>query len=816
MNQSLKNRVILFSGPNFLALTFLEYAISKNFTVNICSKNLTDWKKSSNHIAQKNRFTLSSELDIDFLSKANYILCFNGFDKEINKFKILSETKTLVITPFEKYDQYSKVIPQGDNIAAIYLGDVIGPRINLSSSLLINQVLNEVINKNKITLPVGELFYPIFTFDVIKEIFNFMFSFGPYGKEVLLLGEQTFPSSIWQISKNIYPNLILNYDTHKIDRKLPSGIEKKTIFSDLRSSLKETYGWLSISDGSKNRYISTKTKTLVKPQNSIYKFSKIAISTFLLLIFLPFILFGVASAFYYSAYKNFNFNKLAITTPILIVSRESAKLMSPFPMIGKYYKEVVFMSEIGILGDKAFGAISPVAKTLNNLANRILGNQIYDIGDVLLNTDNSIKQVYVLIEDLENLINKQEYMSLYSRNEIVKFLDFPKIKLLVGEFQNIIINIPNILGGTKTKTYLLLFQNNMELRPTGGFIGSYGLLKFEKGRLVDITVSDVYSADGQLKGHVEPPSPIREYLGEAGWYLRDSNWDPDFPVSARRAEWFLDKEIGVMVDGVIAIDLSPVKDILAVTGPIFLSDYNMDITSENLYEKTQQEVESNFFAGSRKKASFLTSLSRNLLNRFSDSEQGERVLILKEIFNNLEKRHIQIYLHDNKSQLSIEKLNWDGSVKTPTCKDECFGDIAGVVEANLGVNKVNQFITREIGFETLIDEKYIYRKLKVLIKNSANVSLGPSGRYRVHIRVIRNSEAEIDKDGQFVEILPNSSELVEFNWKSEIPPNFDINKYKFYFRKQAGVTDFPFSLTVMGKNLYNGQLDRDLFVNYEK
>ena len=158
----------------------------------------------------------------------------------------------------------------------------------------------------------------------------------------------------------------------------------------------------------------------------------------------------------------------------------------------------------------------------------------------------------------------------------------------------------------------------MELRPTGGFIGSFGLITFDGGRLSDLTVNDVYTADGQLNGHVEPPLPIKNYLGEASWWLRDSNWDPDFPTSAKRAEWFLDKELGKKVDGVIATDLYPIKEILKVTGSVFLSDYNSTITSENLYETTQNEVQNNFFPGTHKKASFLTALSRSLLGELTD------------------------------------------------------------------------------------------------------------------------------------------------------------------------------------------------------
>ena len=65
----------------------------------------------------------------------------------------------------------------------------------------------------------------------------------------------------------------------------------------------------------------------------------------------------------------------------------------------------------------------------------------------------------------------------------------------------------------------------------------------------------MYALDGQLKGHVDPPAPMRDLLGQEHWYLRDSNWDPDFKESAARAAWFYEKEGGVPVDGVIAINV---------------------------------------------------------------------------------------------------------------------------------------------------------------------------------------------------------------------------------------------------------------------
>ena len=158
------------------------------------------------------------------------------------------------------------------------------------------------------------------------------------------------------------------------------------------------------------------------------------------------------------------------------------------------------------------------------------------------------------------------------------------------EGEKISQRLPYLLGNDKTKTYLILFQNNMELRPTGGFIGSFSLVKFSKGKMVDMPVYDVYTADGQLKGYVEPPTPIRDFLGEANWFLRDSNWDPDFAISAQRAEWFLNKELEIGVDGVVGIDLEIIRSLIKIVGPIKLIDFNQTIDENNMNDVIQKEV----------------------------------------------------------------------------------------------------------------------------------------------------------------------------------------------------------------------------------
>src|SRR3990167_10266618 len=88
------------------------------------------------------------------------------------------------------------------------------------------------------------------------------------------------------------------------------------------------------------------------------------------------------------------------------------------------------------------------------------------------------------------------------------------------------------------KTFLILFQNNLELRPGGGFIGSFGILKVRDGSIPDFSVHDTGNFDGRIPSTTPPPYPMRETLRIDSWKLRDSNYSPDFRENATWAEIF--------------------------------------------------------------------------------------------------------------------------------------------------------------------------------------------------------------------------------------------------------------------------------------
>ncbi|NIV30646.1 MAG: DUF4012 domain-containing protein, partial [Anaerolineae bacterium] len=113
---------------------------------------------------------------------------------------------------------------------------------------------------------------------------------------------------------------------------------------------------------------------------------------------------------------------------------------------------------------------------------------------------------------------------------------------------------PELLGADGPRTYLILAQNDDERRPTGGWISGLGLVTVEQGKISDVSFSDSWMVDNLQVPHEIPPESMYRTLWAEIWLFRDANWSPDFPTAAQVAESILQRDQGIAVDGVIAVD----------------------------------------------------------------------------------------------------------------------------------------------------------------------------------------------------------------------------------------------------------------------
>ena len=521
------------------------------------------------------------------------------------------------------------------------------------------------------------------------------------------------------------------------------------------------------------------------------------------------------------------------------------------------------LSEIGRKSAAAAETAIPLGENYLALIETILKDGNFDFATGISKIANQQKELSSQLSIIEALLSSS-WQNLPPRWHALPQQANQKIKrlrLALNNSEKLLAHFPWLVGANnQRRTFLILLQNNMELRPTGGFIGSFALLSFEDGSLTNFEVKDVYLADGQLKGHVEPPKQIKEVLGEESWYLRDANWSPDFSKTAKNTEWFLKKELGREVDGVFGFNLEAAKKLIAAFGEIYLPDFNEKINANNLFERTEFWSEKEFFPGSTQKMAFLGLLGKQLFENIKAARPEEYLKIGRAVLESLEEKEILVYTHQPQLTATLHQLNWDGAIKKPLCHlDFCFSDYLFLVEANLGVNKANYFLRRSLEQSIKFQKDgQIIHNLKINYENTAVSDAWPGGNYVNWLRIYLPSQTKIEEiiiydplnpqektivdPRQREEEIKNGKEIIgflvrvpikqrrtieiKFNQKTEV--GGESLGYLLYWQKQSGYQSTPVSLLVSfpqdwqpiqvdpaaslvsGKLLFNQQLDKDL------
>lgn len=266
----------------------------------------------------------------------------------------------------------------------------------------------------------------------------------------------------------------------------------------------------------------------------------------------------------------------------------------------------------------------------------------------------------------------------------------PRLRVGITKFVAGSDSLLLVLGTESDRQYLLLFQNNHELRPTGGFIGSIGLVNIKRGVVENVAVNSVYDPDGQLLKAIAPPEPLRRIVDR--WFLRDANWFVDYRASARTIADFLEKEKGPTVDGVIALTPEVIKSFLNITGPIELPGYNVTVTSENFVPLTQEEVTYTYDRTANKPKQFLQDLAPLLMNRLMQASRERAGEVLAAVTASLQEKQLLLYFRDEAVQQRIEAIGWAGAI------EQRAPGFLSVNNANIGGHKSDQFIGQELDY----------------------------------------------------------------------------------------------------------------------
>ncbi len=465
----------------------------------------------------------------------------------------------------------------------------------------------------------------------------------------------------------------------------------------------------------------------------IYRHRSFRLTFLIPIFFVIFLSFSVLTFFYYQDLKtDFEVKGHQVFNNFL-ASFQAFKNLEPFQAFSKLEENQKILKELSAIFDKfqnqkfieLAGFLLPPFKEATQFFSQIknLNNQILEMSQIL--NDLKVNGFYYFRNDGQKLINQlKEIKDLIesSRINIEKiqkttsffkqiFPGFSSINNFITQqylsfspyfykWKNFLENVIDLLNRKEDLHLLLIFQNPAEIRPTGGFIGSYADVVIRKGQLYFIDVRDIYDADGQLDLKVVPPEPLQ--VTNYNWQTRDANWFFDFPLSAQKILSFMEsskiyQEQNIKFDFVIAININVLKSLLALIGPIYLEEYNLTLDQNNLLKELQKEIESgqDKLAGYPKR--ILKILTPIILEKIETLSQKEREKLLEIFLTHLQEKDVMLFARNKSFQEFFVAQNMSGSVyELPS---DFFGHYLAVVNANIEGGKSDAFIKQEIELE---------------------------------------------------------------------------------------------------------------------
>ncbi len=439
-------------------------------------------------------------------------------------------------------------------------------------------------------------------------------------------------------------------------------------------------------------------------------------------------------------------------------------------------------------------------------------------------------------------INTSKYPKRFKDLELRKTIETAKNFIIgthfgISEAKDALVILPSTLGNESVKNYLLLFQNDKEIRPTGGFITAFAFLKVDQGKISATTSDDIYRLDERLLATCEskicpltPPDPIVKYLPEvsgverSAWSMRDSNISPDVPTSAREFERMYQLlGSGLPFDGIIYIDSQVVEELIEGTGPIdvFGNPYSSKIDHRCNCPNVIFELES--YAeiaakGTQDRKAILGVLMQQILSKMIGADSEKIPLFLETVVRLANHKHILLFMHDPKVQNSLYKLNWTGQIK------DFEGDYLHINDANFAGGKSNLYVEQTVTQEITTQKDGIRKKITVEYKNPQPFGVWLNGINRDYVRVyVPKGSKLISSKGSddqvntiedlgktvfeaFIQVRPQNSRKLEIEY---IVPYQPKDKYKLLIQKQPGAKDFQYKIKINGRQKADFKLDTD-------
>lgn len=320
------------------------------------------------------------------------------------------------------------------------------------------------------------------------------------------------------------------------------------------------------------------------------------------------------------------------------------------------------------------------------------------------------------LQEAEDHLSEIELSDLSADN----FLQTDTLQNYLADLRDanrLLIDMPNLLtmalGLEEERHYLILAQNSDELRPSGGYISTYGLVSVRGGRLVDY---DYFPST--VTSPTPPPDTFADEFTIPDWWLRyqqpifaawDGSWYPDFTQTAELARWYYNNggNRRAPVDGVFALDIWGFEAILQALGSVTVPEYNVVVNTNN-FRQVVYDIRA-FGGDENEHKDFLAALYAQIFGDWQtlDHDQARANELIGVALDALREKHLMFHFADVQLNDALTVLGWNGE---QTAIDE--HDYLMVVDANLG-NKSNRSVVRQITYDVEINDNAINSRVAV-------------------------------------------------------------------------------------------------------
>lgn len=549
---------------------------------------------------------------------------------------------------------------------------------------------------------------------------------------------------------------------------------------------------------------------------------------------------------------------------LIYVEKQLTRLswMKYIPIIGVYQKDAEHMIKGGISGVQAgeitvdtlvpysdLLGLKGKSKFVSGSADERIRTAVETLDKVTPRLEDIAKKIAVTGRELDQ-IDPQRYpeklgsLPIKSRLILAKDLFVQTAKLFV-DAQPFLKKLPDIMGNKEAKTYLVIFQNDAELRATGGFITAYALFKIEKGKMQVVKADDIYKLDeAKNKKFPAPSSIIKYHKNVLTLELRDSNLSPDFVVSMKEFESMLNDSIPGFpkFDGVFAIDTHVLVSTIRVLGDFNI--YGRNYSAENdsrcdcpkvIYELEDYSTRPVAYMREDRKDIIGVLLYQIMQRALGVSPSKYWGRLFQVMLEEIEQKHILFYFHNQEAQKGIEALNFAGRILPYEY------DYLHINNVNFSGAKSNLFVSHIVKQEINVsDDGTVTKTLVLNYKNPAppsncNLEAGqlclngilrnwlrlyvPVGSTLIEFTGSEKDTQTYDNLGKtvfegFFTVKPQGNTEVRIAYK--LPFKVEKNqKYKFFIQKQPGTDDDEYQISYKNRQIDKFPLVTDREVTFK-